>query len=76
MSKLGTKNAVIATDPVHYLVNFGEEDTLKEKDAELAEKNMVRVLARARSTQQLRHLMTSGLKSTPEEVLELMLSLP
>ena len=60
MSKLGTEHAVMATDPVHYLVNFDKADTLTEKDAVLAEKNMVRVLARARSTQQLRHLMTLG----------------
>lgn len=50
MSKVGTKHAAMASDPVQYLANFGEADTLTEQDAALAEKYLVRVWAGVRST--------------------------
>jgi hypothetical protein len=50
MSKVGTKHAAVACDPVMYLTNFGEADTLSEQDAALAEKYLVRVWAGVRST--------------------------
>ena len=37
-------------DPVQYLTNFGETDTLSDQYVVLAEKYLVRVWARARST--------------------------
>jgi hypothetical protein len=49
MSKVGTKNAAIATDPVRYLMNFGETDSLSEQDETLAEKYLVRVWVGVRS---------------------------
>ena len=50
MSKVGTKHAAMACDPVQYLTNFRETDTLLEQDAALAEKYLVRVWAGAKST--------------------------
>jgi len=50
MSKIGTKHASMARDPVKYLNNFGEIHTLLEQDTELAKKCLVRVWAGARST--------------------------
>ena len=50
MSKVGTKHAAVVCDPVQYLTNFGETDTLSDQDIPLAEKYLVRVWARARST--------------------------
>jgi hypothetical protein len=49
MSKIGTKHAAIVSDPVQYLMNFGEENSLSDQDAALAEKYLVRVWAGARS---------------------------
>ncbi len=49
MSKVGSKHAAIACDPVQYLTNFGETDMLLEQDEALAEKYLVRVWAGARS---------------------------
>ena len=45
MSKVGTKQAAMASDPVQYLINFGESCTLLEKDSALAYKYLVRVWA-------------------------------
>ena len=50
MSKVGTKHAAMASDPVRYLTNFGEADTLSEQDAALAEKYLVHVWAGVRAT--------------------------
>ena len=50
MSKVGTKHAAMTGDPVQYLTNFGETDTLSDKDVVLAEKYLVHVWAGARST--------------------------
>jgi len=50
MSKVGTKHAAVACNPVQYLTNFGETNTLSEQDEALAEKYLVRVWAGARST--------------------------
>jgi hypothetical protein len=50
MSKVGTKHAAMACDPVQYLTNFGEKEILLEQDAALAEKYLVRVWAGARSS--------------------------
>ena len=49
MSKVGTKHAALASDPVQYLTNFGEADTLSDQDTALAEKYLVRVWAGVRS---------------------------
>ena len=49
MSKVGTKHAAMVSDPVRFLTNFGEEDTLSEQDKTLAEKYLVRVWAGVRS---------------------------
>lgn len=49
MSKVGTKHAAMASDPVQYLTNFGEADTLSEQDIALAERYLVRVWAGVRS---------------------------
>ncbi|KAH3870573.1 hypothetical protein DPMN_033761 [Dreissena polymorpha] len=38
MSKVGTKHAAVTSDPVHFLMNFGETDNLSEQDEALAEK--------------------------------------
>ena len=50
LSKMGTKHAVMTSDPEQYLTNFGEADTLSEQGTALAEKHLVRVWAGARST--------------------------
>ncbi|KAL7406573.1 hypothetical protein ABVT39_022458 [Epinephelus coioides] len=50
MSKVGTKHAALASDPVQYLTNFGDVDTVSEQDTELAEKYFVQVWAGARSS--------------------------
>ena len=50
MSKLGSKHAAVACDPVQYPTNFGETDALLEQDVLLAEKYLVHVWAGARST--------------------------
>lgn len=47
MSKVGTKHAAMAFDPVQYVTNFGETDTLSEQDVTLAERHLVRVWAGA-----------------------------
>ncbi|KAH3786936.1 hypothetical protein DPMN_165054 [Dreissena polymorpha] len=49
MSKVGTKHAAVTSDPVQFLMNFGETDTLSEQNEALAEKYLVRVWAGARS---------------------------
>ena len=49
MSKVGSKHAALACDPVQYLTNFGETDTLLEQDAALAQKNLLRIWTGARS---------------------------
>ena len=36
MSKVVTKHAAMTCNPVQYLTNFGETDTLSEQDVELA----------------------------------------
>ena len=53
MSKVGTKYTAMACDPVQYLTNFRETDTLLEQDVALAEKYLVRVWAGAKSLQPL-----------------------
>ena len=50
MRKVGTKHAAMTCDPVQYLTNFGETDTLSDQDVVLADMYLVRVWARARST--------------------------
>ena len=50
MRKVGTKHAAMTCEPVQYLTNFGETDTLSVKDVLLADMYMVRVWAGARST--------------------------
>ena len=50
MSKVGTKHAAMVSEPVQYLINFGEAETLTEQDTALAEKYLVSVLAGARSS--------------------------
>ena len=50
MSKVGTKHAAMTCDPVQYLTNFGQTDTLSDQDEVPAEKNLVCVWAGARST--------------------------
>ena len=50
MSKVGTNHAAMASDPVQYIINFGESGTLLEQDSALAEKYLVRVWAGVRST--------------------------
>src|SRR6218665_49734 len=50
MSKVGSKHAALACDPVHYMTNIGETDTLLEQDTELSEKYLIRVWPGARST--------------------------
>ncbi|KAH3698423.1 hypothetical protein DPMN_055171 [Dreissena polymorpha] len=37
ISKVGTKHAAVTSDPVQFLMNFGETDTLSEQDEALAE---------------------------------------
>lgn len=49
MSKVGSKHAAMTCDPVKYLSNFGEENTLTEQDISCAEKYLVRVWAGVRS---------------------------
>ena len=50
MRKVGTKHAAMTCDPVQYLTNFGETDTLSDQYVVLADMYLVRVWARARST--------------------------
>ena len=50
MRKVGTKHAAMTCDPVQYLTNFGETDTLSDQDVVLADMYLVRVWAGARST--------------------------
>ena len=50
MSKVGTKHAAMASDPVQYLTNFGDADIFTEQGAALAEKYLVRGWAGARSS--------------------------
>ena len=50
MSKVGTKHAAMVSEPVQYLINFGEAETLTEQDTALAEKYLVSVWAGARSS--------------------------
>ncbi len=47
---MGIKHAALASDPVQYLINFGETDTLSEQDLELAEKYLVYVWAGIKSS--------------------------
>ncbi|KAL8622995.1 hypothetical protein ACOMHN_027116 [Nucella lapillus] len=49
MSKVGTKYAAMAADPVQHLTNFGETDSLSEQDEALAEKYLVHVWAGVKS---------------------------
>ena len=49
MSKVGTKHAAMASEPVQYLTNFGELDTLPDQDTALAEKYLICVWAGVRS---------------------------
>jgi len=55
MSKVGTKHAAMSCDPVQYLTNFGETDTLLEQDAALAEKYLVHAGQGPGQPQQPRH---------------------
>jgi len=50
MRKVGSKRAAMTCDPINYMTNFGETDTLLEQDTELAKKYLERVWAGARST--------------------------
>ncbi|KAH3722038.1 hypothetical protein DPMN_064987 [Dreissena polymorpha] len=50
MSNVGTKHAAVTSEPVQFLINFGETYTLSALDEALAEKHLVRVWAGARST--------------------------
>ena len=51
MSKVGTKYAAITCEPVQYLTNFGETDTLSEQDAvHCHNRYLVHVWAGDRST--------------------------
>ena len=43
-SKVGTKKAALAANPIKYLTSFGKSSTLRERDIELAEKYLVKVL--------------------------------
>ena len=43
ISAIGTKLAGLKLNPVHYLYNFGETDTLGENDTTLAEEYLVKV---------------------------------
>ena len=49
MSKIGTKNAAITANPVHYLARFGETDCLSDEDEHFAEEYLVHVCAGART---------------------------
>ena len=71
MRKVGTKHAAMA-DPVQYLTNFGEVDTLPDQ-----QRSTWYVSGQGSGQiQLLKLLMTSGWKMTPVPGLELMLSLP
>ena len=72
MSKVGTKHAAMASDPVQYLTNFGEVDTLPDQQRSTCYVSG----QRSGQIQLLKLLMTSGWKMTPVPGLELMLSLP
>ena len=50
MSKVGSKHAAMACDPVNYMTNFRETDKLLEQYSKLAYKYLIRVWAGARST--------------------------
>ncbi|KAH3849322.1 hypothetical protein DPMN_091721 [Dreissena polymorpha] len=50
MSKVETKHTAVTFDPVQFLMNFGETDTLSEQYEALPKKYLVRVWAGARST--------------------------
>ena len=50
MSKVGTKHAAMACDPVHSSTHFGETDILQEQCVALAATYVVRACAGARST--------------------------
>ena len=51
MGKVGTKHAAMTCDPVQYLTNFGETDTLSDQDVLLADMYLVRVRAAIASGQ-------------------------
>ena len=42
LSKVGTKHAALACDPVQYLTNFGGTKFLSDQDAAMAEKLLIR----------------------------------
>ena len=50
MSKIGSKKASLACDPVQFLSRFGESSSISEDDETLAEKYLVRVYAGVRSS--------------------------
>ena len=43
-SKIGTKKAALVADPIKYLASFGKIATLSERDIQLAEEYLVKVL--------------------------------
>ena len=78
MSKVGTKHAAMASDPVQYLTNFGEVDKTpcKTKTQHWQRSTWYVSGQGSGQIQLLKPLMTSGWKITPVPELELMLSLP
>ena len=64
MSKVGTKHAAMASDPVQYLTNFGEVNTLSDQDTALAENTWYVSGQGSAQIQLLKLLMTSGWKIT------------
>ena len=64
MSKVGTKHAAMASDPVQYLTNFGEVNTLSDQDTALAENTWYVSGQGSGQIQLLKLLMTSGWKIT------------
>ena len=50
MSKIGTKLCALSSQPERYLSDFGETQTLTEKDIALAEKFLDKCRSGARST--------------------------
>ena len=74
MSKVGTKRAAMASDPVQYLINFGEADTLSDQDTALAEKYLVRVWAGGRSNTTAETFDDLRLETPPVPGLEMLSS--
>ncbi|KAH3863597.1 hypothetical protein DPMN_026585 [Dreissena polymorpha] len=71
MSKVETKHASETSDPVQFLMNFGETDTLSEQDEALADKYLVRVWAGPDQRQLQKHLIISDYRTIPVLVLDL-----